>query len=137
MSTKENKALIHHSYDLMNRGELTEYFKLLSSNYIEHLPTGNMSLEQTMQGLPTFFIAFPDAHATIDDMVAEGDKVAARITWRGTHQGNFIGIPPTGKKFEMTNTAIFRIVNGKWAETWATVDNLGLLQQLGIIPKQP
>ena len=134
MGVKENKALIRHAYDLMNRGELTEYFKLLSSNYIEHLPHGDMSLEQTIQGVPTFYIAFPDARATIEDIVAEGDRVAARVTWRGTHKGNFMGIPPTGKKFEMTNTAIFKIADGKWAETWATVDNLGLLQQLGAIP---
>jgi len=136
MSVKENKELIRNSYDLMNRRELAEYFKLLSSGYIEHLPTGDMSLEQTIQGVPTFYIAFPDARATIEDMVAEGDKVAVRVTWRGTHQGDFIGIPPTGKTFEMTNTAIFRIADGKWAETWATVDNLGLLQQLGVIPRQ-
>jgi steroid delta-isomerase-like uncharacterized protein len=136
MSNKENKALIRHSYDLMNQRDLAGYFKLLSPDYIEHLTTGNQSREQIIQGVPVFYAAFPDAHATIDDMVAEGDKVAARVTWRGTHQGNFIGIPPTGKKFEMTNTAIFRIDDGKWAETWATVDNLGLLQQLGVIPKQ-
>jgi len=134
MSTKENKALIRHAYELMNRRELAAYYELLSPDYVEHHTFGDFSLEQTIQGTPTFFSAFPDVIATIEDMVAEGDRVAIRVTWRGTHQGEFMGTAPTGKKFKMTNTAIFRIAAGKWTETWATVDNLGLLQQLGVIP---
>ena len=68
--------------------------------------------------------------------VAEGDKVAIRVTWRGTHKGEFMGIAPTGNKIEMTNTLIFRIAVGKLAENWATIDELRLMQQLGVIPKQ-
>ena len=121
----------------MNRRELDAYFELLSPDYIEHHTTmGDSSLEQIIQGVPTFFTAFPDIHATIEDMLAEGDRVAIRVIWRGTHKGDFMGIAPTGNKIEMTNTAIFRIADGKWAETWATTDDLRLMQQLGVIPKQ-
>ena len=137
MSIKENKALIRRAYELMNRRELDAYFELLSPDYIEHHTTmGDSSLEQIIQGVPTFFTAFPDIHATIEDMLAEGDRVAIRVIWRGTHKGDFMGIAPTGNKIEMTNTAIFRIADGKWAETWATTDDLRLIQQLGVIPKQ-
>ena len=83
-----------------------------------------------------YFAAFPDASATIEDMVAEGDKVAVRVTWRATHKGEFMGITPTGKQIEMTNTLIFRIADGKLVENWATIDELRLMRQLGVIPEQ-
>jgi steroid delta-isomerase-like uncharacterized protein len=137
MSTKKNKELVRLAYDLQNRRELEKYFELLSPEYTEHL-TGmrNTTREQAIQYVPLFFNAFPDIKATIEDMVAEGDKVAIRVTWRGTHKGEFMGIPPSGNKIEMTNTAIFRVAGGKWAECWATMDELRTMQQMGVIPKQ-
>lgn len=80
--------------------------------------------------------AFPDLHLTIDDMVAERDKVVARVRWTGTHQGDYRGIAPTGKQVTFTAITIYRIVGGKVVEVWEEGDSLGLMQQLGIIPTQ-
>ena len=136
MSIEENKALIRHIYELCNRKDLDSYFKLLDPGYIAHFSMGDFSLEQAKQFETMYFAAFPDVSATIEDMVAEGDKVAIRVTWRGTHKGEFMGIAPTGNKIKMTNTLIFRIAVGKLAENWATIDELRMMQQLGAIPSQ-
>ncbi len=136
MSIEENKALVRHAFELMNRKELDSFFKLLDPGYVAHYTIGDLPLEQAKQFETMYFAAFPDASATIEDMVAEGDKVAIRVTWRGTHKGEFIGIAPTGKQIEMTNTLIFRIAVGKLAENWATIDELRMMQQLGAIPSQ-
>jgi predicted ester cyclase len=77
---------------------------------------------------------FPDLQLSTEEIVAEGDKVAIRNTWRGTHQGVFQGVPPTGRHVAFTGTDIFRFVDGKIAEQWADLDALGLMQQLGVIP---
>jgi predicted ester cyclase len=79
--------------------------------------------------------AFPDQHSTIDDQLAEGDKVATRATIRATHRGEFMGIAPTGKHVAFTGILISRVEEGKMAETWTYVDTLGLFQQLGTFPQ--
>ena len=135
MSTEENKALICRIYELLNRGELAAYYKLLAPGYIEHLTDHDMSLEQLKQFEATFFVAFHDVSITIDNMVAEGDKVAVLVTWRGTHKEEFMGIAPSGKKIEMTNANIFRISTGRCVESWNVTD-IRLAQQLGVIPTQ-
>jgi steroid delta-isomerase-like uncharacterized protein len=96
---------------------------------------------RTIQGLSAykhfiapFFTAFPDIQFTTEDMIAEGDTVAVRRTFRGTHKGSLMGIPPTGKQVTTTMMTFNRIANGKIVEGWNNVDDLGLLQQLGVIP---
>ncbi len=81
-----------------------------------------------------FAAAFPDGQMTIEDLVAEGDRVVARTTFNGTHQGEMQGIPATGKAVSVSGITIFRLDNGKIAEGWLVNDNLGLMQQLGVIP---
>jgi predicted ester cyclase len=81
-----------------------------------------------------FLTAFPDLHFTVEDMIAEGDKVVARITMSGTQQGAFMGIPPTGKHVAFTAIDINRIAGGKSVEHWWEMDALGLMQQLGVVP---
>ena len=81
-----------------------------------------------------YLSAFPDLHITVEDMIAEGDKIVARLTMRGTHQGAFLGIPPTGKQVTGTAIDINRITGGKSVEHWNNSDTLGLLQQLGVVP---
>ena len=78
--------------------------------------------------------AFPDLNATIEDMVAEGDKVAIRITWKGTQKGDFMGVPPTGKSVSFGVMDIVRVAEGKCVEHWGETDFMGLMQQLGAIP---
>ena len=134
MSIKENKALVRRMYEIFNKRELDRYPEIYTPGYTEHYPDMNVPLEQVIQEGKQYVVAFPDLVSTIEDMVAEGDKVAIRVTHRGTHKGEFMGIAPTGNKIEMTNTAIFRIASGKCAECWATLDNLRFMQQLGVIP---
>ena len=81
-----------------------------------------------------FLAAFPDLHVTIEDVVAEGDRVVVRTTYTGTHQADLQGIPATGKTVSESAITIFRLANGKIAEGWLVADNLGLMQQLGVIP---
>lgn len=78
--------------------------------------------------------AFPDLHVTVEDMVAEGDKVVARVTMSGTHKGEFMGIAPTGKQITVGIIEILRIAGGKVVEHWNVVDSLGMMQQLGAVP---
>ena len=81
-----------------------------------------------------FFSAFPDLHSTIDQLIAEGDIVAGRMTTTGTHRGEFMGIPPTGKRVTFSEIHIVRIADGKAVEHWGNSDDLGMMQQLGVIP---
>jgi predicted ester cyclase len=90
--------------------------------------------EAMEQMLKMFYTAFPDLHHTFEDQIAEGDKVTLRLTFRGTHQGEFQGIPPTGKEIAITAIVIDRIVDGKMVEHWSNMDSLSLMQQLGVIP---
>jgi steroid delta-isomerase-like uncharacterized protein len=78
--------------------------------------------------------AFPDSRFPVDDVIAEGDKVAVRHRLQGTHQADFQGIPPTGKKVEINGIVIFRLENGVIAEAWLNADLMGMLQQLGVVP---
>ena len=124
---------MRRAYELANRRELDAFFELLAPDYVEHLPTGDKSLEQVKQYTGTVFEAFPDIHFTIEDMVAEGDKVAVRVTWKGTHKGVFMDIAPTGNKIDITSANIIKIAAGKWVEFWNVTD-VRLMQQLGDIP---
>ena len=98
---------------------------------IPGLPTGP---EGTKQLVTVYRNAFPDVHFTIDEQIAEGDKVVTRWSAHGTHQGELAGIPATGKSSTVTGIAVDRIVNGKIAESWGIFDQFGMMQQLGVIP---
>jgi predicted ester cyclase len=135
MTIEQNKELIRHVYELSSQKDTASLFGLYDPGYIEHTRDSDQSLERLKLGVSVFFAAFPDLKFTIEDMVAEGDKVAYRVTITGTHTGRpFMGIAPTGKKIEMRNTSIKRIANGKLAESWGTLDTLSMMRQLGLIP---
>ncbi len=136
MSTEENKALVHRGIEeIWNQKNLAILDELAAPDFVCHNPTmTTQGLEQYKQLVTMYFTAFPDLHITIEDQVAEGDKVVTRYTARGTHQGSFMGIPPTGKQGVVTGIGIDRFANGKLVEDWINNDDLGLLQQLGIIP---
>jgi steroid delta-isomerase-like uncharacterized protein len=134
MSVEENKAVIQKIYDLWNRKELVAALELMAPSYVAHFSDAELSREQEARADHAYFNAFPDCTAKIEQMVAEGDKVAIRVTWQGTHQKEYMGIAPTGKKAVMTNTGIFRVSGGKVVELWATIDNLHFMQQLGAFP---
>ncbi len=135
MTTEDNKALVRRFYQegVHNPALFDE---LLATTYVLHFPGSPpiAGIEQAKQLMAAYTSAFPDLQLSTEDMVAEGNNVAIRNTWRGTHQGAFQGLPPTGKRVMFTGTDIFRCVGGKIAEQWADLDALGLMQQLGVIP---
>ena len=137
MSTEANKATVRRFYEEVfnqkNRAAIEEF---VDRNGIDHaLPPGlPAGIEGSKQFITMYLTAFPDLHFTVEDMIAEGDKVVARLTTGGTQQGEFMGIPPTGKQATITAIDINRIVGGKSVEHWLNMDTLGLLQQLGVIP---
>lgn len=138
MSTEANKALLQRFYDeVLNQGKLDAIDELIAENVIEHeqfgpgMPEGRAAARQI---IAMFRSAFPDLHATLDDAVAEDDKVAVRGTWRGTHQGEFMGIPPTRRSIEIGVMDIVRCADGKMIEHWGQTDAMTLMQQLGVIP---
>jgi predicted ester cyclase len=103
--------------------------------FVDHTPGLPSGLDGAKQGIVGFLTGFPDIHFAIEDQIAEGDKVVARLTMSGTHQGEFAGVPPTGKQVSVTGIDVWRVHNGKCAEHWLALDNLGLMQQLGAIPE--
>ena len=129
---EENKAVILKMYEGQNNRDFGIYFKYMSPDCVFHTNLGDIR-ERPGEG-SEFFTAFPDVTNTIDEIVAERDKVAFQVTYGGTHKGEFLGIAPTGKQIKMTNTAIYRIVDGKVVEGSSTLDMLGLLRQIGGIP---
>ncbi len=135
MSTEENKALTRRGSEALNERNWAAFDALCAPDIVSHIASMTIQgLEPYKQFLAMYFTAFPDARLTIEDLIAEGDRVAVRQTLHGTHQGDFMGMPPTGRQVTGTGISIFRIVNGKVVEQWANYDDLGLLQQLGVVP---
>jgi len=138
MSIEENKAFMRRMYEeVHNKGNLAVIDEVTAVDFIDHdpmvaeLPPGPEGVKQEFSMLRA---AFPDLHVTVEDMVAEGDKVVSRLTMRGTHKGEFMGIAPTGKQITVAVIDILRIVGGKIVEHWNIVDNLGMMQQLSVVP---
>jgi len=136
MSVEENKALVRRLVEAWNTRNPAVLDELMVPNYVDHAaPPGQMpGREGYRQALISLTNAFPDYHTTVEDMIAEGDKVVYRWTDSGTHRGEFMGIAPTNKRVTFTGITIHRIVGGKLVERWVHGDILGFLQQLGVIP---
>ena len=138
MSTEQNKALVRQMVEeIFNRGNMSRADEFLAPDFVEReeLPPGIPRDREGVKQLTTMLrSAFPDFKATIDDIVAEGDKVVIRQTWSGTHKGEFMGVPPTGKSVSFGVIDIIRIAGGKFVEHWGQMDRMGLRQQLGAIP---
>jgi steroid delta-isomerase-like uncharacterized protein len=136
MSTEQNKALVQRMIQLQVNGDLNTVDQVIAPNWVDHNPS--MPPLQGYEGFKqltlAFRSAFPDMRLEIEDILAEGDNVAARLHFRGTNSGSFQGMPATDKTVEFTGTGIFRIVDGKVTENWMNMDLLVLLQQLGVSP---
>ncbi|HHW51167.1 MAG TPA: ester cyclase [Pseudoclavibacter sp.] len=141
MSTEQNKALVRRMVEeFFNQGNIGQADEFLAHDFVEHeeLPPGIPSGREGVKQLTAMMrSAFPDFKATIDDMVAEGDKVVIRQTWSGTQKGEFMGVPPTGKSVSFGVIDILRMVGGKCVEHWGQMDSMGLMQQLGAVPAGP
>jgi steroid delta-isomerase-like uncharacterized protein len=137
VSTEANKALVRRFYEEIDKGNLAAMDELVSEDYIDHSPPPFPGLSPGRAGLKQafeiFWVATPGEHH-IEEQIAEGDMVVTRISVTGRHEDDLPGIPKTGNKLETTATVIHRIEDGRLAEKWSNKDELGFLQQLGVIP---
>jgi len=135
--TEDNKAIYRRIIEeVFNKGDLAVLDEIVATDHVNH--SDNLhGPEEYKQFVTMYRTAFPDLHMAMEDQIAEGDKVLNRFTSTGTHQGDLMGIPPTGRQVIVTAIYIARIADGKIAEEWGNFDALGMLQQIGVIPPMP
>jgi steroid delta-isomerase-like uncharacterized protein len=134
MSAEENKDLVRRVVDAGNKGDVSTFRGLFADNFVHHDPAIG-TLDNFLGFLGSMHAGIPDGYTTIEDMVAEGDEVAKRWTLRGTHSGELFGVPATGKEVSLPGMSIYRISGGKVTDIWWNTDSLGLLQQIGALPR--
>jgi steroid delta-isomerase-like uncharacterized protein len=134
MTTQQsaNVALVRSSLDAFNQGDIDACAALLSPGFMMNMAglAPRQGPDVWRQGAEIIKRGFPDLHGHIDDVVAEGDQVALRLTFRGTHQGEFLGLPATGRTIEYVSYEFYRIVDGLFAEEWICSDLATLQSQL-------
>jgi steroid delta-isomerase-like uncharacterized protein len=136
MPESENKAVVQRFIDeVLNQGKLETADEIVAEDFVELDPLpgqrqGRGGLKEIVALLRT---AFPDMHWSVDETIAAGEKVVTRFTWTGTHKGEFLGIPATGRPVSVKGVVIDRIVGGKMTDSRILMDNLGMMQQLGVI----
>ena len=136
MSTEDNKSLLRRAWDeVYGKGRLDVIEELVLDDVIAHEPDGDVrGVEEYKRYLATYFAAFPDTSVTIEDVIAEGDKVVSRYTVRGTHKGTTDEYgPPTGKQIVIEGITLYHFKGGKLVEMWDRYDNLAVMQQLGLM----
>ncbi|GAA4686104.1 ester cyclase [Pseudonocardia yuanmonensis] len=122
---------------LFTRGELDAVDRYLAPHYVDHdppVPDAPSGREALRRAAALFRTAFPDWHSDVEQLVAEGDVVVERFTARGTHRGEFLGVPPTGETVELAGINVFRLEGDRIVERWGRLDELGLLRRLGLVP---
>ncbi len=133
-----NRELAHRFYELVNAGDVDGFMELVADDFVDHEEFPG--LPNTKDGVRQFFEmmrgAFPDLRMEAHDIVAEGDLVAVRMTMTGTHEGEIMGIAPTGRRIEVPGMDMVRIRDGKAVEHWGVTDNLAMMQQLGAMPEE-
>jgi steroid delta-isomerase-like uncharacterized protein len=136
MSGQTNKAVVRRFLEEVARGEIDRAIDLLAPDAVVHLAGAPGPLDRAAfaQFGKAFHAAFADERLTVEDQVAEGDRVVTRLTETATHVGPFMGIPPTGRMVRMTGIWIDRVVDGTIVERWSEFDQLGMLGQLGLVP---
>jgi steroid delta-isomerase-like uncharacterized protein len=138
MSAEENKAIARrHFEELWQKGDVSVADEIYAADAVGHDPMNPSHSdypESEKQAIIRDNTAFPNPQVIIEDQIAEGDKVVTRWTFRATHSGDFMGMPPSGKRLDVTGVHIHRIAGGKIAEIWAYPDALSFMQQLGAIP---
>jgi steroid delta-isomerase-like uncharacterized protein len=135
----DSKALAQRWFtEVVNQGNEEAIDEICASNFVDHdpLPGTGADRDGIHQFVQLIRSAFPDLETTIDDMLAEGDRLAVRSTFRGTHEGDFMGIPATGRKVEVANYDFVRLENDQAVEHWGTIDSAALMEQLGAVPAE-
>ncbi len=139
MSTEDNKAVANRIYrEAINEANLAVFDELVAEDSIEHddfpgMPKRGPDAPKAL--FTVFGGAFPDLHMTVEDMIAEGDKVVARVTVSGTHQGEFMGIPPTAKSFNVRGIDILELRDGQVIAHWGVMNERAMMEQLGLAPE--
>ncbi len=136
MSSENNKLLAHRVWEeVWHQGQLNRIDELFTPDFVRHDPGRELhGTEQNRQFISSMRTAFPDVHYSVEDQIAEGDKVVVRYRFQGTHLGPFQGMPPTGRQVAYTGILIYRMIDDKIAEQWTEFDLLGFLRQLGVLP---
>jgi predicted ester cyclase len=132
--TADHRELAEAFLTMLNRHDPDAVDGFVAAGYINHNRLVSDGREANRAFWGAFFAAFPDLTATMDDLVISGDKVVGRFTYRGTHRGPLLGIPPTGRPVEMRSIDIWRVAGGEFAEHWDELNLLEVFQQLGVIP---
>ncbi|MGE5242956.1 MAG: ester cyclase [Betaproteobacteria bacterium] len=136
--TETNKALVRRFYAEIDKGNIEILDTLVAEDYVDHNPPPFPDLGSGREGLKQAFRIFQHAtpgYHTIEDQIAEGDRVVTRLTSYGKHDGDLPGAPRTGNDLKMTSITIHRVANGKLAEKWSEKDVMGFLQQIGVMPR--
>jgi steroid delta-isomerase-like uncharacterized protein len=136
MSTEQTKKLAHRLVKVFNSKDIAAILAYFSPEFIGHRTDGDSTYKDFEKGAKELIKAFPDMKYDLDDLIIEGDKFVARCTMTGTHKGEFMGIPATGKKVKIWWITIRRVADGKCVEGWDLFDSLTLMQQLGVMPGQ-
>lgn len=138
MSAESNKALARRLMEeAFNAGNIDVLDELVATGFVNHdsaAPESTVGLDAARASIEGYRTAFPDLRVTIEDQIADDDRVVTRWSAKGTHQGELMGMPATGKETTVTGITIDRIVDGRIAESWTNWDTLGMLQQLGVVP---
>jgi steroid delta-isomerase-like uncharacterized protein len=135
MSTADNKALVERFFAALNSGNLAALDEVIGPEYVQHSVFGVPDGLDALKGLIGAMAgAFPDMRATVEAMVADGDRVVARWRMTATHQGPFQGLPATGKAVDISGMDMWRVQNGRLVEHWDALDQIGMMQQLGVMP---
>jgi steroid delta-isomerase-like uncharacterized protein len=140
VSVEEHKAIVRRYYDdLWNRRDTALADELIATDFAFRgsLGTETRGRDGFLRYVATVRAAFPDFDNTVEELIAEGDKVVARLTYRGTHRGELFGVEPTGTAIAFAGVAIFTVRDGRLATGWVLGDTLGLLRQLGAAPERP
>jgi steroid delta-isomerase-like uncharacterized protein len=136
--SEQYKTLIRNFVEeVWNKGHFDAIETYWAADYVDHnpaVPNQAAGAAGAKQVFMAFKSAFPDLHFTIEDIMVEGDKIVWRWTSTGTNTGSMLGMPPTGKQATISGIEIYRIASGKIGERWGNFDQLGLMQQLGVIP---
>jgi steroid delta-isomerase-like uncharacterized protein len=133
-TAEEHKEIHRRFYEAYNRKDLEAVGELLADDFVAHFGNATLDRESYFGFVSTFFAAFPDLQNTVEEQVAEGDRISTLSTWRGTHQGEFLGVPPTGKQVTFTAFGLSHFSGDKIAEHTFLGDMLGVLQQFGAVP---
>ena len=138
MSSEQNKLIVRRLLEEPWKGDLGVVDELIDRNYVGYdpsIPEPRRGPDGFKENISTYRAAYSDARITVDEQIAEGDKVASRWTGRGTHDGDLMGVAPSGKQVTVSGLTFSRLANGKVVEGYTNWDTFGMMQQLGVVPE--